>query len=91
MTKSITKTLREAELALAYAADALEAPIGSHMREVMHDLRGAADTTLRLLGTLEHLVERHAALRNSPSWNWLDEMHQEDARWQIANAKGELK
>ena len=90
MTKSITKTLREAELALAYAAEsALDDPIGSHMREVMHDLRRAADTTLRLLGTLEHLVERHAALRNSPSWDWLDEMHQEDARWQIANAKGD--
>jgi hypothetical protein len=91
MTKGIVETLVAAAGSLAYAADALEAPAGSHMREVMHDLRRAADTTLRLLGTLEHLVERHAALRNSPSWDWLDEMHQEDARWQIANAKGELK
>jgi len=91
MTKSITKTLREAELALAYAADALEAPAGANMREVMHDLRGAHLTTVRLLASLEHLVERHGALRDSPSWDGLDEMHQDDARWQIANAKGELK
>jgi hypothetical protein len=91
MTKGIVETLVAAAGSLAYAADALEAPAGSHMREVMHDLRRAADTTLRLLSALEHLVERHGAFRDSPSWDGLDELHQEDARWQIANAKGEVK
>ena len=91
MSDSVTETMREAVVSLEYAADALEAPAGSHMREVMHDLRRAADTTLRILATLEHLVERHGALRDSPSWDVRDEILQDDARWQIANAKGELK
>jgi hypothetical protein len=91
MTKGVMETLVAAAGSLAYAADALEAPAGSHMREVMHDLRRAANTTLRILATLEHLVERHGALRDSPSWDGRDEILQDDARWQIANAKGEVK
>ena len=91
MKHNVLDVLKAAGDSLAYAADALEAPAGANMREVMHDLRGAHLTTVRLLASLEHLVERHGAFRDSPSWDGLDEMHQDDARWQIANAKGELK
>jgi hypothetical protein len=91
MKPLIIKEEVQYEAALAHVATLMEAPAGSHMREVMHDLRRAADTTLRILATLEHLVERHGAFRDSPSWDGRDEILQDDARWQIANAKGELK
>ena len=73
MTKGIVETL-----VAAAAAAALEAPASANMREVMHDLRRAADTTLRLLSALEHLVERHGTFRDSPSWDGLDELHRRD-------------
>jgi len=56
MMISVDDALREAAGSLDYAADALEAPAGSHMREVSRDLKAARATVAAMLAALETIV-----------------------------------
>ncbi len=53
---SVDDVLREAAGSLGYAADALEAPAGSHMRDVSRDLKTARDIVHLMLAVLETIV-----------------------------------
>ena len=55
MNDSVTETMREAVVSLEYAADALEASAGSHMRAVTRDLRAARATVADLVDYAERL------------------------------------
>jgi hypothetical protein len=57
MMISVDDALREAAGSLDYAADALEAPAGSHMREVSRDLKAARATVAAMLAALNQIVE----------------------------------
>jgi hypothetical protein len=56
MMISVDDVLREAAGSLDYAADALEAPAGSHMRSVSRDLKAARATVAAMLAALETIV-----------------------------------
>ncbi len=56
MMISVDDVLREAAGSLDYASDALEAPAGSHMREVSRDLKTARDIVHLMLAVLETIV-----------------------------------
>lgn len=53
---SVDDVLREAAGSLDYAADALEAPVRSHMRDVSRDLKAARATVAAMLAALETIV-----------------------------------
>jgi len=55
MSDSVTETMREAVVSLEYAADALEASAGSHMRAVTRDLKAARATVADLVDYAEKL------------------------------------
>lgn len=54
---SVIDVMSEAAGFLDYAADALEAPVGSHVREATRDLKAARDTVAAMLAALETIVE----------------------------------
>jgi len=56
MMISVDDVLREAAGSLDYAADALEAPAGSHMRSVSRDLKAARATVAAMGAALESIV-----------------------------------
>jgi hypothetical protein len=56
MMISVDDVLREAAGSLDYAADALEAPVRSHMRETTRDLKAARATVAAMLAALETIV-----------------------------------
>jgi hypothetical protein len=56
MSDSVTETMREAVVSLEYAADALEASTGSHMRAVTRELKAARATVAAMLAALETIV-----------------------------------
>lgn len=86
----IIDTITAAAGSLDYAADALEAPHGSHMRAVTRDLKEARKVVAELLEAMEALVISHRALCNSPEWDAQDEAEQERARAAIRRAKGDV-
>ena len=53
---SVDDALLWAAASLDYAADALEAPAGSHMRSVSRDLKAARATVAAMLAALETIV-----------------------------------
>ena len=55
MSDSVTETMREAVVSLAYAADALDAPAGCHMRAVTRELKVARETVAELVDYAERL------------------------------------
>ena len=50
---SVIDVMSEAAGSLDYAADALEAPVGSHMRAASIDLKAARNTVKAMLAALE--------------------------------------
>jgi hypothetical protein len=55
MSDSVTETMREAVVSLEYAADALEASTGSHMRAVTRELKAARENVAQLVDYAEKL------------------------------------
>jgi len=55
MNESVTETMREAVVSLEYAADALEASTGCHMRAVTRELKAARATVAELVDYAERL------------------------------------
>ena len=55
MSDSVTETMREAVVSLEYAADALEASAGSHMRAVTRELKAARENVAQLVDYAEKL------------------------------------
>lgn len=55
MNGGVTETMREAVVSLEFAADALEASAGSHMRAVTRDLKAARATVADLVDYAEKL------------------------------------
>lgn len=55
MSASVSETMREAVVSLEYAADALEASAGCHMRAVTRDLKAARKTVAELVDYADRL------------------------------------
>lgn len=55
MSAGVTETMREAVVSLEFAADALQASAGSHMRAVTRDLQAARATVADLVDYAEKL------------------------------------
>jgi hypothetical protein len=55
MSAGVSETMREAVVSLEYAADALEASDGCHMRAVTRDLKAARKTVAELVDYADRL------------------------------------
>ena len=65
---SVIDVMSEAAGFLDYAADALEAPVGSHVRETTRDLKAARETVAAMLAALEKINERYNGWTNYATW-----------------------
>ena len=91
---SIIDVMSDAAGALDYAADALEAPVGSHMRAATRELKAARDTVAAMLAALTLGIECLSGLLEPISDQdrlEYDEDALEAMRAALARAKGETK
>ena len=90
---SVIDVMSEAAGSLDYAADALEAPAGSHMRAATRDLKAARDTVAAMLAALTLGIECLSGLLEPISDDdrlEYDEDALETMRAVLAKAKGEV-
>ena len=85
---AIVDVMSDAAGSLDYAADALEAPAGSHMRETTRELKAARDTVAAMLAALE-AIEAYEDAEPAPGTREAEITSMRRAA--IKQAKGETK
>ena len=88
MKQNVIDVMSEAAGSLDYAADALEAPAGSHMRAATRDLKAARDTVAAMLAALE-AIEAYEDAEPAPGTREAEITSMRRAA--IKQAKGETK
>lgn len=90
---NVIEAMSQAAGSLDYAADALEAPAGSHVRETTRELKAARDTVAAMLAALTLGIECLAAwmeIADPEDVREYDEDALEAMRAALAKAKGEV-